>query len=64
MAVTFQSGSIATEFMTATVSNNTLTGAGGFSVEVANLLAEGWKVQGMFSDTTNYVAYLTKKTWA
>jgi hypothetical protein len=49
--------------MTATVSNTSLTGAGSFSAELANLLAEGWKVQGMFSDTTNFVAYLTKKTW-
>jgi len=63
MTVTIQTGSYAAaaDFVTATISNSTLVGAGSFSEEITDMMAGGYILDGITSDGTDWVAVLHKK---
>jgi len=65
MAITMQSGSneSSVNLVTAIVSDTVLTGIGSFAEEVVDLLANGYKTEQIWSDGTNYFAFMVRKTW-
>lgn len=65
MAITYETGSLnSSDLVTATIENDTLTGAGSFSAELNSLLSSGYRVIGTLAwDGTSYVAVLSQKKW-
>jgi hypothetical protein len=61
MAVDYASGSIATEFKTATIYHPTLFGSDSFSQELTDMISGGYVLDGMFVSGSMNVAFLHQK---